>query len=149
MIKITSNHLAELFQSIFQDVRIRLGAHAIKCFRSPSGNFGLHEDAVAVTVIQNALVLGPMDTRQDAVQMLHIRMVVGDPLGRLCHAEFRIASGHAFHAHQSHALAVEVKRALANLKLSYAESRREVVYIAFSRDGKLETVQMGMVKVPE
>jgi hypothetical protein len=62
MIPVSGNHLAELLQSIFHNVRIRLGVHPIECLCSPRGDLGLHEDTVAVTVIQNTFVLGPMDT---------------------------------------------------------------------------------------
>jgi len=68
MIEITSDHFAQLVESIFQDVGVRLGGHAVERVRSPGGNLRLHENAVAVTVIQNAFVLGPMDARKNTIQ---------------------------------------------------------------------------------
>jgi len=52
-------------------------------------------------------------------------MVVGDPFGWFRHAELGIASGHTFHAHQSHGLAVQLELAntISNLRTPSAVSR--------------------------
>ena len=106
MVAVPCNHFAQLFDSIFQDFGIRLRPHALKSCWAPGRDFGLHKNPVTVAVVEYTFVLGPMDTREDAVEVLHVRMVVPDPIRRFCHSEFRVAPRHAFHAHQTHAFAV-------------------------------------------
>ncbi len=148
MVEVASNHFAQLLDCILHDVSCGLTGHASEGVWTPGGNLGLQENAVPVAVVENTLVLGPMNAGEDAVQMFHICMVVSDPLGWLCHAELRIAPRHAFHAHQSHTFAIEEECAIPNLKLAYAEDRCEGVPVASVRDGKLEAVKMRMIKVP-
>ena len=105
-----------------------LTTHAIEGIRSPHRDFGLYENSVAIAVIQDAFVLRPVDAREDAVQMFHVGVVVCNPFSWLCHAKLWIAPGHAFHAHQAHALAIKVEGAIANLKPSHAECRRKGVF---------------------
>src|SRR5260370_670826 len=147
MIEVTSNHLAQLLEPIFHYVRIRLRTHAGECIRSPGRSLGLHQNAVAVTVIQNPLVLRPVDTRKNAVQVLHVLMVVGNPLRRLSHAELWIAPSHPFHAHQSHVLAIEVECTISNVELPHAEISGEAMLVEPIRYGKIKAVQIGMVEM--
>src|SRR5262249_55409700 len=121
MIAITCNHLAKLLKSIFDDGRIGLGRHALKGFPAPGRDFALQKNSVAVAVIKNAFVLGPMDTRENTVQFLEIVVVVVDPFCWLCHSEPRIAASHSLDTHQAHALAIQMKDTIPNLKFADAE----------------------------
>src|SRR5579859_6787123 len=127
MVKVPGNHFAQMLECILQDVLVGLNSHASESVCAPRRDLGLHKNAVAVAVVQNALVLGPMNAREDAVQIFHIRMVVIDPLGWFRHSELRVAPGHAFYAYQSHTFAIEEERAIPDLKLANAEDRLERV----------------------
>jgi hypothetical protein len=81
--------------------------------------------------------------------MLHVGVIVDNPVRWLGHAEFWIAPSHAFHAHKAYALAVQVESAVSNFKLAYAKIYCEPVFVISIRDGTFEAVQMGMVKVPQ
>src|ERR1700722_3548852 len=127
VIEVASNHLAQLLQSIFQNVPVGLSAHAIERVWPPGRNFGLYQDAVAVAIIQHPLVLRPVHTGEYAIQMFHVLMVMSDPFGWFCHPELWIAPGHAFHAHKAHPLAIQVKSTVYYVELPYTKTSSEAV----------------------
>ncbi len=50
--------------------------HPLKCVPAPGRHFGLHQNAVAVAVIEHAPVLRPVHAREHAVQLFQIVVVV-------------------------------------------------------------------------
>ena len=124
MIPVTRDHLPQLFQAVPHDGIGRLRSHPFEGAATPGGDFGLDQDAVVVAVVEYAAVLLPVNARVDAVQLLHVRVIMRDPCGGFRHTELRIAARHALHAHQAHALAVQIKGAVARLDPAHAESFR-------------------------
>src|SRR5580658_2683980 len=110
MVAITRDHLAQLLQTILHDLRVGLRPHSTEGFFSPCGDLALHQNAVAIAVVQDAFILRPMDAGEDAIQMLHLRMIALDLFRRLRHAELWIAPRHAFCTHESYGLAIEPER---------------------------------------
>lgn len=115
MVAVARNQLAQLFQSIFHDVGIGLGAHFREGVRTPCRNFALHQYPVTVAVLENSPVLGPMGARENTIQMFQVGMIACYPVARFCHSELWITACHAFHTHQPHPLAVQVKLAIFDL----------------------------------
>src|SRR5215469_11456095 len=104
---------------------------------------------MTIAVVEYTFVLGPMDPREDAVEVLQVRMVVPDPVRRFCHSEFRVAARHAFHAHQTHALAVQMECAVSGFKFANAKDCRKAMGFTCSRDREFKTIKIWMIEMPK
>jgi hypothetical protein len=149
MIAVLLNQLAQLLEAVFHDVVSGFCAHAGEGFEAPGGDFQLHQDAVTIAVVENALVLRPMNSGEDAVQILQIAVIVLDPFGRLGHAEFGIASGHALDPHQAHGLSIEVELAIFDFELANAEACFALMFLPAVGDLQFEPVQVWRIEMPE
>src|ERR1700737_2665223 len=76
---------------------------------TPGRNFTLQQDAVAVTVIEDATILLPVHPGQDAIQILKVIVIVSDPSCRLGHTEFGVAARHTLDTHEPQPLTIQVK----------------------------------------
>src|SRR5215469_5549237 len=98
---------------------------------------------MAVTVIEHPLILWPMNASKDAVQELQVIVVVLDPFSRFSHSEVRVASRHAFDAHQANGFSIEVKTSANDFQFANAKRCFELVAVFRAVDFDLQTVQMG------
>src|SRR5215475_9484176 len=101
MIAIPRNHLAQLIQAVFHDISIGLGPHGLESSGTPGRDLRLHENPVAVAIVEDTYVLWPVNTGEDTIQALQGIVVVGDPFVRFSHAKLWIAARHPFHTHES------------------------------------------------
>ena len=99
MIPVAGNHLLQLVEAILQNLGCRFVLHALERIGTPCWHFRLDENPLPVAVLQNTPVLRPMNAGKNAVQVLHIVVVVRDPRGRFRHAIARVAAGHSLHTH--------------------------------------------------
>ncbi len=146
MVAVARDHLAKLFERVLHDDARRLAIHALEGVAAPGGDLGLDEDAVAVAVVEHAAILLPVHARVDAVEVLHVGVVVIDPRRRLGHAVFRIAPGHAFDSHEADALAVQVEAAIAGFDPANAEAFGEFVT---GGEAGVQAIEVWVIEVPE
>ena len=150
VIAVARDHLAQLFEAVFEDGGRGLIGHALEGVRPPGGNFLLHQDAVPVAVIEHAPVLLPVDACEDTVELLEVVVVVLDPRRGLGHAVVGMAPGHALHAHQPDALAVQIKSAVFRLEFAYPEGFRAAVEkLAVALQFCVHAIEPGPVEMPE
>src|SRR5579864_5824140 len=148
MVAVSRDHLAHLLEAVFENIGVRFGGHALESFPAPGGDFTLHKNAVAVAVIEHAVVLGPMVAREHAIQVFQVVVIVQNPALRLGHAEFGIAASHALDTHQTHTLAVQMKGAIFDFESANAKGDGKRVTFPVVPDHKLKTIEMRMVEMP-
>jgi hypothetical protein len=127
VVALAGDHFPELFEGVRGDLRELARLELAEGVGAPGGHLDLDEDAVAIAIVHDPPVLLPVDAREDAVELLEVVVVVGDPGGRLGHAEVGVAAGHALDTGQPDGLAVEQELRAPDLDLADAEGRGEAV----------------------
>ncbi len=103
-----------------------------------------------VAIIEDPAILLPVHPGENAIELLHVGVVVFDPRRRFGHAEAGMAPAHAFDAGQADRFAVEKDLRAPDLDPPDAEGRLgPVQYPAVPGDRGFDGIEMGMVEVPE
>ncbi len=123
MVPVLPDHLPELLEPVLHDRGRGLSLHAFESVGPPGRNLDLDQDPLPVAFVEDAPVLLPVDAGEDAVQLLEVAMIVGDPGGGLGHAVSRVAPGHPLDAGQPDRLAVKEEFRAADLDPADAEGR--------------------------
>src|SRR5258706_11558592 len=148
MVSVAPDHLPQLRQPVLQDIRSGFSAHPGKGVIAPGWNFALDENAVLIAVVEDPPVLGPMHAREQAVQALHLIVIMGDPLTAFRHSEPRVAPRHALDSHEPYALTIQIQRRASRLEPADSEPGRDLVGPRAIRHAEYEPVQVRVIKVP-
>ena len=150
VVAVLLDHLAQLLQAILLERPLKLRRHLLERFGAPRRHFELHQHAVAVAPVEQAAILHPMNSGEDAVEVLHVRVVVLNPIERFRHSVIRVAAGHAFDTHQTNRLVVELEAAVLHFEAADAEDLRDAVENrGILRDqSRFRPVKVGVIEMP-